>query len=413
MKPPLKTTKLLAALALAVPLAVLSGAHALSSASLRNSPELAIAVFPFNGLASEKLAYRQFVDEVQDALAVPSGQVGNENEPQADVNAEFKVGTTSLQQFAASAAQSARDAFSREPLLPKAHAILALSETDPQRKMQIINLASSLNRRELSLQELVLQQKVDQDDYAGMINTLDQILRVHPERKAEFFPLLVDAMAQSATKSAFVALLRDPLPWRDAFLEYAAGQPRALVNLAAIRAGVSIDNLVLDQRLIAGLAAQGNMDSARAIYQIVSQPSEKMNSVGWRSDYPPFDWKLANTAGIRAQPSKDLTILEFAIEPGNGGPLASKMLPTPSSQFEVRLNHTINPQSQAKDLKLRISCKGASEPFLEEPFENGQLTLEIANPPSCKYLEIAITGRAWTGASELSGTIEPLELTPL
>jgi len=408
-----KTAKLLMAVVLAVPLAILSGAHALSSASLRNAPELAIAVFPFNGLASEKLAYGKFADGVKDALAKPSGRAVGENALQADMSADFKVGATDLQEFAASTAQSARDAFSREPLLPKAHALLALSETDPQRKTQIITLASRLNRRELALQGLVLQQKVDEGDYAGTITTLDQILRVHPERKAEFFPLLVDAMAQSATKPAFVALLRDPLPWRDAFLEYAAGQPKVLENLAAIRADVSIDNLVFDQRLIAGLAAQGNLDSAGAIYDMVSQRGQKNNSDVWRSDYPPFDWKLANTAGLRAQPSKDLSVLEFAIEPGNGGSLASRMLLAPSSTFEVRFGHTINSQSQAKDLKLRISCRGASGPFFEEPFVNGEQIFKIGSPPSCKYLEMAITGRAWTGSSELSGTIEPLELNPL
>jgi hypothetical protein len=280
-----------------------------------------------------------------------------------------------------------------------------MSEPDPEQKRQIVALASGLNRRELALQGLVLQQKSNERDYDGTVTTLDQILRVHPERQAEFFPLLVDALAQRETKQAFSTLLRDDLPWRDAFLKFAVNDPRTLDNLADIREEISLDNLTFDRRLIVGLVAQGNLETALAVYNLASGSQQEDSTSSWKSDYPPFDWELAETAGLRAQADKSLSNLEFSIEPGNGGVLASRLIPAPRSPFQVRINHEVEPLSQTKDLQFRIWCRGQAKPFFEGAFRVGESVFQIGNRPDCRYLTIAIAGRAWTGSSTLSGKL--------
>jgi hypothetical protein len=407
-----KPFKLLAASSVSLPLAIICGAHGLSSASLRSSPEFAISVFPANGLAAERLAYGTFVDGVQEALVGPTQRAGPMSDDQAELMKEFEGGTSDLQAFAASASQAARDALALEPLLPKAHALLALAQTDTNKRNQIVALASRLNRREISLQGLVLQQKVEGGDYAGSIETLDQILRVHPERQAEFFPLLVEALARTETIPAFSDLLRNDLPWRDAFLGFAVKDPRTLENLAQIRKGISPDNLAFDQRLIAGLVAQRDIREAAAIYGLAVASNQKMATVSWQSDYPPFDWKLSDTSGLRARANKKLDTLEFSIEPGNGGILASKLISAPPSPFKIGMRVTNEPSSQIKDLKLQISCWNEASPFFEQAFLSGSSVFEIAGNPGCAYLQVAIAGRAWTGSNALAGNLGPLQLNP-
>jgi len=410
---PRETLRLLVASVVALPLAAISGAHALSSASLRLAPELAISVFPFNGLAAEKLAYATFANRVKDALTGNAGQAADTpGGAQARPRQEFDGGASGLQAYARSAVPAARAALALEPLLPKAHAILAMSEPDPEQRRQIVALASRLNRRELALQGLVLQQKANEGDYAGTITTLDQILRVHPERQAEFFPLLVDALAQKETKQAFSNLLRDDLPWRDAFLGFAVNEPRTLDNLADIREEISLDNLTFDRRLIVGLVAQGNLEKALAVYNLASGPQQGNSASSWKSDYPPFDWELADTAGLRAQADKSLSNLEFSIEPGNGGVLASRLIPAPGSPFQVRISHEVEPLSQTKDLQFRISCMGQAKPFFGDTFSVGESVFQIRNRPDCPYLTIAIAGRAWTGSSALNGKLGTLKISP-
>lgn len=410
---PRRTLRLFLAGAVGLPLAVISGAHALSSASLRRSPELALSVFPANGLAAEKIAYRAFVKSVKDSYAGLSQETEPARDTRADINDELEDGPSDLQAFAGRAAKPARDALTLEPLLPKAYALVALAQEDPIKRRKVISLASRLNRRELSLQGLVLQQKANDGDYSGAINTLDEILRVHPERGLEFFPLLVDALLQKEARLAFSRLLGTDLPWRDAFLGFAVSDQRTLDNLAAIRKVISLDNIAFDQRLIAGLVAQGKIEAAADIYSLAAPSKQQQGEVSWQSDYPPFDWKLTDTAGFRAEANKSLSGLEFSIEPGNGGILASKLIPAPEVPFEIRIAHDIDPLAQTKDLKLKISCSGQAAAFFEEPFAVGESIFKVGTRPNCRYLTIDIVGRAWTGSNAINGRIMAFELKSL
>jgi hypothetical protein len=288
---------------------------------------------------------------------------------------------------------------------------LALSEKDSGKKRQIIALASQLNRRELSLQGLVLEQKATDGDYAATITTLDQILRVHPQRKAEFFPLLAEALAQPETTQLFADLLRNPLPWRDAFLTFAVSDPRTLDALTKLRGDIDPDNLAFDQKLIASLVARGSLPQAVSSYRRVNAPDRQERAAPWQAAYPPLDWKLSDVAGLRAQPNKPMTELEFYIDPGNGGVLASKTIPAPASRFTIRMNSEIEPVAQSKDLKLQVSCQGEATPFFEEAFAPGSAVFQIDTKPGCAYVELAIAGRSWTGSSGLSGKFGALEIT--
>lgn len=394
----------------AITLAVLSGAHALSSASVRNSPELAAAIWPTNGLALERLAYASFVDDVRKALTRPRTSAASAGDQSAELAADLQGKGDEIRRLAALQRAAAIQALAYEPLLPKAHAILALSEADPVRQKRLVDLASRLNRRDSALQGLVLQSKVNSKDYAGTIETLDQILRVNPERGAEFYPLLTKALRQPVTIPAFRDLLSRPLPWRDAFLIYAVTDPVAARNLATIRKDIKIDNREFNQALTANLVRNGDLVAAADLYRRLAKPSAS-KAGEWSADFPPFDWTFANEAGIRAQPSRDGRSLEFAVDPGNGGVLASRLVLRPAQPFTVRVKHEVASGSSVEDLKLTLTCLGGNGPFFETALESGKESFEVRQAPACDYMLLAIHGRAWTGSEPLNGSLSAVRVT--
>jgi hypothetical protein len=403
-----RAAKLILASTLAIPLAVVSGAQALSSASLRNAPELAASAFPYNGLALEKLAHRAFIADVQRSL-VPEQRQGSDASDDAGLQGQLQVDVSELQSFARGAADAARTAFRMEPLATRAHVVLAIAEDDPARKRALVALASDLNRRDMALQALVLQQRIDDRDYKGTIATLDQILRVNPEQESRFFPLLVEAMANEKTTPAFERILSQPLPWREPFLRFAVGNRKVLDRLAAIRERVPLDNPEFDKRLIAGLAQEGRLDIAERAYQTIARPSGGgKSSTAWVSDYPPFDWKLADEAGLRAQVSRNGERLEVLVDPGNGGVLASRLIQNPKGPLAFSFTHDIAPEEQLKDVQVVVGCRGTPQPILEQALTPGKNSVSITSVPDCAFLELAIRARAWTGGRALSGSIGPI-----
>lgn len=400
--------KLVLASLLALPLAVVSGAHALSSASLRKAPDLSLAIFPWNGLAKEKISYQTMVSNVR-----PVGRV-TENDAEAsarqDEQQSQRLAIGELAGFATQVSAAAKDALRLEPLLPRAHTILALSQTDPDRRRSMVDLSSRLNRRDLPLQGLVLEQKVANRDYEGSMETLDQILRVHPERQAEFFPLLIAALARDATLPAFTDLLSKPLPWRDAFLNAAVRNQNVLMNLAEIRQQVAIDNTEFDRQLIGRLADTGNIAEAESIYRRVSGTA-RTDSLAWPSNYPPFDWKLADRSGFRAQPSPGQDLLEIDVGPGNGGVIGSRVVAALKPPFSLRLSHSIEPVSQLKDVKVSLNCWGAADAFFERSLSAGDNVYSVSEAPSCPYFAISISARSWSGTRPLRGSFRSVTIS--
>lgn len=385
----------------AIPLALVSGAHGLSSASLRSAPQLSLAAFPYNGLAHERMAFRTFE---ANAAAGPEKPVSQEGMPQS----------ARLVRNANMVAKAAREAIRREPLAPQAFAILALAEREPARKAAIVTHASWLSRRDLIVQALVLEQKGAAKDYVGVLGTIDEILRVHPERQGEFFPILVQALEVKAAVPGYARLLARPLPWRDAFLTFAVAQDEALENLAAVRERIVPENTDFDRKLIARLAATGSLSTAERIYHKVDKagdPAARPAGLAWTSDFPPFDWKLADGPGFRAQIGNRQDQLEIDVAPGNGGVIASRLVRNPGRPFTISVTHAIEPLAQIKDVKLVIACPGQSAAAFERAFAARQNAFVIDQTFPCDYLDLAIAARSWTDARALSGTLSPLRIT--
>ena len=378
-----KILRLICAVVVSLTLATLLLLQSFSSVLMRKNPALAVQLMPINGLAQEQLATRQFMGGVKEAAdIVPSAR---------------------------NAAATAQSAFFNDPLSPKAHAVMALAEGDPAKKQRILEAATRLNRRDLLLQGLVLEGQVERKDYPGTLETLDVIMRVHPEQKANFFPILTQALADGDALPALTSILERGAEWQEEFLKYAASKPDALANLAKLRLLQEEVDPAIDERLIRGLVAAGSVNQAYQIYQKAAGGSQEATQ--WHDAFPPFDWRLENQAAFRAQPAPNSNSLELFVRSGKGGVVAEKLIKNPSSRFTVTVAHSIQPAAQIKDVRLRFGCAPSEEPFYEREFRirTDKFTVP-AVPSACEFIKITIYARSWSGSSSIRGSIDRLEI---
>jgi hypothetical protein len=291
-----------------------------------------------------------------------------------------------------------------------------MAADDPADKRALLATALKLNRRDLMLQSLVLEDQVTRQDYTNTLATLDDIMRVHPEQSTTFFPILIDALKSDAAAEAVGGILDRGSEWHDRFLDAAAGDRDALPNLAKLRLRRDDIDPEIDRRLIRGLAAGGRNEQAYLVYARanpdgVQQGGLTSGRLSWANDYPPFDWLLADEGGFRADFVDAEDRLEVYLRSGKGGVLAERLVEAPSGPFSVSINHTLEPAQQVKDIRLQVGCPGAEELAVDQPLSvrPGEISVP-AIAGRCKFVKIAIYGRSWSGKPAIRGQIAPLTI---
>lgn len=391
-KQKMRVPKLIAVTVLGCALAVLLGGQALSSVLTRSAPNYATAIFAGNGLARE-----------QEAFGV------------------FQTAFTDNQDMTA-AAQAAEPLALRsiadDPLTPKNYTIAALAKTDPEMRAALLEQASRLNRRDLSLQGLVLQERLGEENYPGVIETLDQILRVHPDYSAEFFAVLLDALRKPEAASLFPDILTGAAPWHETFLRYAVRDPDARTNLAVIRDKIAINDDAFDRQLISGLADQGEVGAAQRLYAALNIPASSPSDtegLNWNSDFPPFDWELADERNFRAQSSRDGARLELFVQSGQGGVIARRVIAAPKSRFTIETNLDLEGADRPEAVRMVVRCSERDEnsnALYEGPLANGPNTLAVDQPSGdCQQISLAIVARSLRGETTLRGELTPITVS--
>lgn len=369
-------------------LAGLTALQAGSSVLTLKNPQLAAKLVPFNGLALEQAATRQFMSGV---------------ETKEDIVPAAKA-----------VLPISKRAFAYDPLSPKSLALMAFAEDNPAAKRQLLTGAMQINRRDLLLLGLVLDEQVAAKDYAAALVTIDYILRVHPEQRSSFFPIMTEALKDDTAASELGALLDNSSPWHASFLNFASGIPDALPNLAKLRLGRDDVPSNVDQRLISGLAAGGRLDLAYDVYiNTTGEPNaiDATSSLGWGVGFPPFDWRLTDQTGLRAQPSISDLMLEIFVRSGKGGVLAERLVKAPAAGSIIKLSHSITPVAQVKDVRLQVSCPGDQDFLIDQPLRIQPMRIKLPDLSSrCKFVTLRIYGRSWSGRANIRGDINQLEI---
>ena len=372
-------------IALGLVLAAALGAQSAGIALTKKAPDTAIAAFPLNGLAYENIASAVFLATTE--------------------------ATGSPEEGAKAARPWALQAYRLEPLVPKAHAILALAEDDPEKRRQILDAALALNRREPRLQAVVLQQQVGDADYPAAIASLDRILRVKPSQYNELFPVLINVFAQEGATDEFAKILDGSSEWHGRFFRFAASQPSALRNMAELRRKMSFDDEITDRALLRSLVREGDVATAYSLYQRIAGADATGAAGAWSNDYPPFDWSLTDDAGLRAQPSLSGKGLEISVKPGKGGVVAHRLMRAPATPFAIAVDHAIERQQALQDIDITVRCTGQSDEILNANLvrQNGGYRIDSL-PDECNFIEIGLEARAWSGRSAVNEEIEAIRV---
>ena len=355
----------------------------------RKAPETALSLFPANGLAQEELATGAL-------LAAPQGSVSESNGLSA-------------------AGEDALSAYQKEPLSPEAHAILAMAQRKPSLRAEIVTLASELNRRNPRLQAVILQEQVGQQDYPAAIATLDRLLRVRPSRSAELFPSLLPLFARDGADDEFARILDGTSPWHRSFFQFAVSEPAALPNLLALRKRMAFDDEELDKALLKNLAAEGEVGPAYGLYQRLgsaAKTGETARSLDWNSTFVPFEWEFTDRAGLRAQPSLSGEQLEILVKPGNGGVMAQRVIEAPKTPFVLQVLHDIGSSYALEDIDVVLNCL-ESDPSVvfDRDLASQNEGFEIEDlPSSCRFLQLAIEARAWSGRPAINVQIDEIRI---
>ena len=350
------------------------------------------------------------------ALASQLMPVGNESLNRllsASMRGSVKT-EADIPKVAAQLAPLAKQAASRGPLGPEAHAILIINEADAEKRTQMLVAASALNRRDLLLQGLVLQDNIGRSDFAGTISVLDEMLRVRPQQKLALFPALYNALRDERSLPAFAQVLDGTSLWHDDFLVSAARDSDSIEQLANLRPQLNRKVPEFDRLLVRRLVQAGDLETANAVYLASTGQATTLAGAGklsWGTDLAPFDWSLQDDAGFRALPIRDGAALEIFARGGKGGIIAERLISPPAAPFGITIEQDITPADQLRDVRLQLRCRGASDPFLDERFSAGTNVFRVdALPAGCDYVMLGINARAWSGRSPLRGTIDSITI---
>lgn len=375
---------------------VMLALQAASSVTERSAPEFAISLNPANGMAAEQAAHSRFSDASSDGATPDPARVAK---------------------AAAQARSLALASYASEPLTPKSLTVIALATTDLDLRGQILDFATRLNRRDLALQLAALDFSVQNDRAIAAINTLDQLLRVHPQYSDQFFPSLQQAMLVPETEATFAKLLDGSSPWHHAFAMFTVRDAASRLRLARLRSRISITDERFDGQLISGLAEQGELETAAQVYRQVTKSDDRLRDgatiLSWRGEYPPFDWQFLDRKEIRAKPGPSGDRLEIFIRPGQGGIIASRIIRLPegaSGKLSFKLDST-RPIIPGR-VRMSLFCGTEKELVIVTELKSGDNSISFTpNKVTCAALRVEIYARAYRGEPVFRARIGKMQLS--
>ena len=370
----------IAIIALAVVLALASGAQALSSALSDRQPELAAQLSPY--------AWRALEQQATDLVT-------------ADVEAE------ALDVSAAQAPAAA--AVANNLLSTEALAILALAQDDAAQRDAMLDAALAATRRGRVLNSAAMFAAVDRSDSETLLAGLNRTLLLYPSQKETMIPVMVQQLADARMVPAFVTLLDSTPEWSENFFVLAAANDDLADNLGAVRLGLARGTAVTvesDRAVLRLLARNGRLDQAAAVYARMNGQDEvaaQTGPLGWENRFVPFEWQFYDQGGRFARPSTNGDALAINVRSGYGGPLARRLVRLEGNRPFFEVTHSLDSASASR-MRLSLECPDSdvrwSNPMGPSPTG---MRVDVALP--CEYAWLTIEGRSPGGTPAISGEL--------
>jgi hypothetical protein len=339
---------ILAVLALA--LAFLSGAAALSSAFARINPELAARSPIADGPALEKLATLRL------AKTMAEGPKGAEQDFPTTVSEDV--------------VRLAREALAKEPLAAGAGAVLALEASAAGRQDAARALFSDtyrLTRRNEIATLWLARDAAGRGDVAGTLRHFDEVLRTSKEARTMVLARFALATSDPAFRQEMARLMRTNPPWFEEFWTVAPeveGASKAVGELRLLLAGSDLPFVVdNDRKLVDRLLNGGNFelvgDLLRRETRTAAEPAgEFVRNAGFdrATVLPLAEWQTYSIGdyGSEIVPKDGLMLFSAITSPG--GAVAREWVSLPPGPYVLRSQLKTLGRVEKDRVLARLTC---------------------------------------------------------
>lgn len=336
-------------------IAVASGLAAMGGVAKNRAPELAIALQPGNGFASEKLASSWTKAE----LAANKGVFPENIDP--------------------AAAKFAKQAFLSEPVTPAAIAVLAL-DSPAETKRKLMFKALALSRREQLATGWMIADSGAREDIPEILSHYDTMLRTSAAASSVIMPVMAGALANRNFIPPFVEILSKKPPWAREFWVTVIATPEAIGNAAQLRKLLytpnDAENTFRDVGLIKALVHNRQFETAENLYLLLANQAAgdsvlKNSSFKHVPKFPPFDWQLISTGEYGAVVTDEA--LQLSAIRNSGGVFARQLVKIPPKIMTIQALADRDVPKNA-NMFIKLSCAEL-----------------IKNPP--RSIEIPVTGK--------------------
>lgn len=316
------------------------------------------------------------------------------------------------------AASLGRDALARAPFDVRALRVVGLTEARAGREDQaddILTLAGNWSLRDDPAHAWLVERRLRVGDYASSFAHADTLVRRRKDMQTQVFRLFAVAATQDPQRSMPVIanLLEASPPWRQDFLIHLNGSPEGLQAAASLAILLRESEAPFTRpelrRLYAQLLQRNAIDALRTIRSRLnpSTASGALSNGGFAdpSDPEPFQWRLAQQAGVTAE------IVPDDLSPGNpalridydgysaAGQVASQLIllrPGPH-----RLEYAVRAEEgdAAARLVWTVNCTKPGRTIASVPSARSEgtgwtrMTTRFDVPEGCQALWLRLEGR--------------------
>lgn len=229
----------------------------------------------------------------------------------------------------------ARLALQQDPTAVAAVATLGIDTQirgDTARARRIFAYGQALSRRDRRIQLWAIEDAVARNDVEGALKQYDIALRTSSYGPDLLFPVLANAISDSAIRTALIRTLAAQPAWTQFFIDYVAINGSDSRAVFALLAGLQRVHVPVSDRakalLVSALLKDGFPDEAWTYYASIRPGALRNASRDARFtaqlDTPsPFDWNIVGSVGISAaiQRGTEGGVLDFSAPASVGGPI--------------------------------------------------------------------------------------------
>lgn len=346
---PLRLLKVIAAVLAFGGLAILSFSQSLGMVAARFSPQLALQLYPKNGLAIADVALIQVVTAV---MPTP-GQDPKAPDPQS---LQLALRARTIEPLAYDAVSAA--------------AFYYAAEGERERARGLMHQALALTRRDKAANVWLVEDYARQGDIGGTLRHVDLAQRTSRSVGAVLNPVLAGALAQSDSVEPFERLLADRPFWAEDFWLAALKHDAALVNAARLRSALARrgDRTAsdIDAALVEKLVRAGLFELAFELHESIVGAGPGSPSPPATGEFaaepilPPIDWALHSGGDLGADILPNDEAMLVSAVPGSSGVAARRLLRLGPGRHELALALRRAPLDRTR-MELALHCAKRGE----------------------------------------------------